>query len=201
MWKEVLEIDPTNLQLSERFMAMRALTLGKARCDSSFFSYWRQYWTSLQLHWTSSQSAIRQDFAHYLLRSRFTEDLADVLDRVSRSLAKIDGGDPEQIADRLRDSLVDWLRALIRHDFGGYATLRRHLRSHVPWLLAWLKRRRRFRVFSERRDILARLRKDGATPEYLAKFKRELAQIEDVLTGHEFRQFLGRYMLTLQAPR
>jgi glycosyltransferase domain-containing protein len=201
MWQEMLEIDPTNLQLSERFLVMRALTLGKARCDSSFFSYWRQYWTSLQLHWTSSQSAIRQDFVHYLLRSRFTEDVADVLDRVSHRLAGLDGGNPEEIAERLRDPLERWVRELIRHDFGAYATLRRHLRSHVPWLVAWFKHRRRLRLVSERRNIFARLRTDGATSEYVAKFKDELAQIENVLTGHEFRQFLRQHVPALQAPR
>jgi glycosyltransferase domain-containing protein len=201
MWREVAEINPSNLQLSERFMAMRALTLGKAQSDPSFFSYWRQYWTSLQLHWTSSQSAIRQDFAYYLLRSRFTEDVAEVLDRLSRSLAAIEGGDHEQIADRLRDSLEDWLRALIRHDFGAYATLRRHLRSHFPWLIAWLKKRRRLRIVSERRDMVAKLRKDGAAPEYLAKFKAELAQIEDVLIGREFRDFLRQHKSALLALR
>jgi len=201
MWRELLEIDPSNLQLSERFLVMRALTLGKARCDSSFFSYWRQYWTSLRLHWTSSQSAIRQDFAHYLLRSRFTENVANVLDRISHRIAELDGGDPEEIAERLRGPLERWLRELIGHDFGAYATLRRYLRSHVPWLVVWLKRRRRLRLGSERRSIFARLRADGATSEYVAKFKDELAQIEDVLTACDFRQFLRQHMPALQASR
>jgi glycosyltransferase domain-containing protein len=201
MWQEMLEIDPTNLQLSERFLVMRALTLGKARCDSSFFSYWRQYWTSLQLHWTSSRAEVRRDFVYYLLRSRFTEEVANVLDRISHRLAELDGGNSEEIAERLREPLERWVREFIRHDFGAYATLRRHLRSHVPWLVAWFKRRRRLRLFSERRNIFARLRTDGATSEYVGKFKDELAQIEDVLTGHEFRQFLRQYMPALQGPR
>jgi glycosyltransferase domain-containing protein len=192
MWKEAREIDLTNTQLHERFMTMRTLTLGKARCDASFFSYWRQYWTSLQLHWTSAQSEVRRDFVYYLLRSRFTEDVANVLDRVSHRLAELDGGNPEEIAERLRDPLERWVRELIRHDFGAYAVLRRHLRTHVPWFMAWLKRRYRFRLVLERRDIFNRLRKDGATRAYLEKFKRELAQIEDVLTGHEFSEFLDR---------
>jgi glycosyltransferase domain-containing protein len=201
MWQEMLEIDPTNLQLSERFLVMRALTLGKARCDSSFLSYWRQYWTSLQLHWTSSRAEVRRDFVYYLLRSRFTEEVANVLDRISHWLAELDGGNSEEIAERLREPLERWVREFIKHDFGAYATLRRHLRSHVPWLVAWFKRRRRLRLFSERRNIFARLRADGATSEYVAKFKDELAQIEDVLTGHEFRQFLRQYMPALQGPR
>jgi glycosyltransferase domain-containing protein len=201
MWKEAREIGLTNTQLHERFMTMRTLTLGKARCEPSFFSYWRQYWTSLQLHWTSSRSAVRRDFVYYLLRSRFTEDVANVLDRVSHRLAELDGGNPDEITERLRGPLEQWVRELIRHDFGGYAVLRRQLRTHVPSLVAWLKRRYRLRLFLERRDLSNKLRNDGATPAYLEKFKRELVQIEDVLTGREFDEFLGRHLLALQTPR
>jgi hypothetical protein len=96
--------------------------------------------------------------------------------------------------------LEEWVRVLIKHDFGAYATLRRHLRSHAPRLVAWLKRRRRLRLGSERRNIFARLRTDGATSEYVVKCKDELAQMEDVLTGQDFRQFLGQHMPVLQAP-
>ena len=42
---------------------------------------------------------------------------------------------------------------------------------------------------------------DGATPEYIAKFKRELTQIEGTLVGREFKEFLDQHMLKLQAPR
>jgi glycosyltransferase domain-containing protein len=201
MWKEAQEIDLTNTQLHERFMTMRTLTLGKARCDSSFFSYWRQYWTSLQLHWTSSRSAVRRDFVYYLLRSRFTEDVANVLDRTSHRLAELDGGSPDEIAERLRISLENWVGDLISLDFGVTAGLRRHLRTHVPWLVAWLKSRYRLRVVWERRDIFNKLRKDGATLAYLEKLKQELAQIENVLAGREFDEFLRRHLLTLQTPR
>jgi glycosyltransferase domain-containing protein len=192
MWKEVLELNPTNLQLTERFLTMRALTLGNAKSDPSVFSYCRQYWTSMQLHWPS-QSAVREDFAHYLIRSRFTEDVTNVLDRISQRLAELERGDPEKIADRLREPLEEWVRVLIRHDFGAYATLRRHLRARAPWLLAWLKARRRLRLVWERKNLFNKLRKDGATREYVAKFKSELAQIEDVLTGQGFKGFLGQY--------
>jgi hypothetical protein len=52
-----------------------------------------------------------------------------------------------------------------------------------------------------RRDIFRKLRKDSATPAYLEKFKRELAQIENVLSGREFDEFLRWHLLTLQIPR
>jgi glycosyltransferase domain-containing protein len=201
MWKEAQEIDLTNTQLHERFVTMRTLTLGKARCDSSFFSYWRQYWTSLQLHWTASRSAVRKDFVYYLLRSRFTEDVATVLDRISHRLAELDGGNPDEIAERLRMSLENWVGDLIGHDFGVTAGLRRHLRTHAPWFVAWLKSRYRLHLAWERRDIFRKLRKDGTTPAYLEKLKQELDQIEKVLAGYEFDEFLRRHLLTLQTPR
>jgi glycosyltransferase domain-containing protein len=201
MWMEVREINPTNLQLSERFLAMRALTLGKARSDPRVFSYLRQYWTSLQAHWTSSQAAVRKSFAHYLLRSRFTEDVANVLDRISQRLAELDGGDPGKIADRLRAPLERWVEAMIEYDYGAYATLRRYLRTYSPWLVAWLKRRHRLAIVFERKDIFSKLRKDGGTPACVAKFRREFAQIEEVLIGREFKEFLGRHMQALQTQR
>jgi glycosyltransferase domain-containing protein len=201
MWKEIREMDPTSFQLGERFLAMQALTLGKARSSPSVFSYVRQYWTSLQAHWTSPQSATRKTFVHYLLRSRFTEDVANVLDRISRRLAELDGGDPAKIADRLRQPLEEWVGDQIRLDYGAYATLRRNLRTYTPWLVAWLKRRRRLAVLLERKNMFKQLRKDGAKPEYIAEFGRELAQIEEVLTGREFKDFLGQHMLKLQTPR
>src|SRR5262249_14040548 len=153
------------------------------RCDASFFSYWRQYWTSLQMHWPSAQSGVRKDFVYYLLRSRFTEDVANALNRISSRLAELDGRDAKEIAERLRVPLESWLRELISLDFGVSAGLRRHLRARAPRVVAWLKRRRRLRLVYERRDIFVKLRKDGATPEYVVKFKAEFAQIEDLLTG------------------
>lgn len=201
MWKEVREIGPTSLTLKERFLAMRALTMGKGRSEPGIFSYWRQYWTSLQLHWTSSESAAREDFVYYLLRSQFTGDFANVLDRVSRLVAECDGGDPTEIAERLRRPLEEWVRDIIRLDFGAYATLRRCIRARAPWLVTWLKTWHRPIVLLERRRLLSKLHRSGATPEYVAHFKRELAQIEKVLSGQEFKEFLAPYMLKLQMPR
>jgi glycosyltransferase domain-containing protein len=200
MWKEVQDIAPTNFTLKERFLAMRALTMGKAKSESGVFSYWRQYWTSLQLHWTTANSATRRDFVYYLLRSRFTEDFTNIVNRVSRIAAERDGGDPIEIAERLRGPLGEWARDVIGLDFGAYATLRRYLRTRAPRFVQWLKTRRRLSVFLERRRFLGKLRADGAAPDYIAKFKRDLAQIEDVLTGCEFRQFLALHRPKLQTP-
>jgi glycosyltransferase domain-containing protein len=194
IWKEILEINPTNLQLAERFLTMRTLTLGKARSDGRFISYLRQYWTSLQVHWIASRLEVRKSFVHYLLRSRFTEDVANVIDRISRPLAEIDSNDPAAIAELLRERLEEWVDQMIRLDYGTSATLRRYLRTHHSEFVAWLKQRRRLRLIFERRGIFNKLREHGATAAYLTKFSHELGQIEEVLTGREFKVFLGGQM-------
>jgi glycosyltransferase domain-containing protein len=201
MWHELCELAPTSFVLKERFLAMRTLTMGKGRSIPGIFSYWRQYWTSLQLHWASSDSATRKDFVYYLLRSRFTGDFANVLDRVARLIAEYDGGDPAAIAERLRQPLEEWVRDVIKLDFGAYADLRRWLRTYAPWFVAWIKTRHRLAVVLERKWIVARLRRAKATPEYVKKFQLELAQIEEALTGPEFKEFLARHVLKLQMPR
>lgn len=200
MWKEVREMNPTSYALLERYLAMRTLTIGKGRADPSVFTYLRQYWTSLQLHWTSSKSAKRRDFAYYLLRSQFTTDFRGVLDRVVPRLAEIDHGDQAEISERICERLEEWVRDIIRLDFGVYATLRRYLRTYAPWFVVWLKKRRRFGVVFERRRIFSKLRADGATPEYIAKFKHEFALIEEALTGREFEEFLRQHMASVQGP-
>jgi hypothetical protein len=72
------------------------------------------------------------------------------------------------------------------------AGLRDKVRARAPWLVTWLKqRRRRTSVVFERAATRNELRRNGAKPEYLARYAGELAVIEEVLTGDEFREFLG----------
>ncbi len=46
IWKEVCALGLTDLRVHEKFCAMRTLTLGKAHCDPSYTSYYRQHGTS-----------------------------------------------------------------------------------------------------------------------------------------------------------
>lgn len=73
--EELVELELSDLLLHEKYCAMRTLTLGKAKCDPSVISYWRQYWTS-------QRSAYSRDFVHHLLRSRFTSDFANIIERI-----------------------------------------------------------------------------------------------------------------------
>jgi glycosyltransferase domain-containing protein len=183
IWREVLEMQLSDLQLHEKFCAMRTLTLGKARSDPATVAYLRQYWTTLR-------SAFQKDWVHHLLRNRFSIDFANIIARVSQSAATSDGLDKDVIAESLQEGITPWLRDFLRLNYGPSGILRQHLRSKVPNLLTWLKTRRRLSVLFERRDVLQKLRKRGASDEYLKAFAAELAQIENVISGEEFSDFI-----------
>ena len=57
-----------------------------------------------------------------------------------------------------------------------------------------MKTRRRYTVPLERRKVLAKLRRNGASADYLQAFKAELAQIEDVVSGSAFADFIRPYV-------
>lgn len=192
IWRELVELDLSDLQLQEKFCAMRTLTLGKARSDPATVAYLRQYWTSMQ-------SAFSVDWVHHLVRSRFSTDLKNIVERIAGIAAKQDKADPTVLAESLLGRIEMWLRDFINLNYGISGTVRRHIRSRAPGLLMWLKTRRRFSVSGERKAIIATLRQRGATEDYIAAFRSELAQIEDVITGAEFRDFIGRYAKELTA--
>ncbi len=187
--KEIAEMDLSSLHLTERFCAFRTPTLGKARLDQTVISYFKQADTSLGGHWATSEAAPSGSFVYHLLRSRFTSDFAAIVDRVSRAVVEADGGDVEEVAEQLRLVAEPWLEYLIRSHYGGSGRLRA-LRNQVLRLRSWLKARYRSSVILDQRSIRERLRRNGAAAEYLAEFRSELARMEEVLNGRQFREFL-----------
>jgi glycosyltransferase domain-containing protein len=187
IWREVTEINLSDLQLHEKYCAMRTLTLGKARSDPATIAYFRQYWTTLR-------SAFSKDWVHHLVRSRFNTDFTEILTRISREAAIADGADASVVAEDMRHNMISWFGDFLRRNYGPYAALRRFLRDNMPELLDWVKTRRRYTVPLERRKVLAKLRRNGASPDYLQAFKAELAQIEDVVSGSAFADFIRPYV-------
>jgi glycosyltransferase domain-containing protein len=191
IWSEVSELAPASLQLVERFCAMRAMTLGKARSDPAVIGYWRQYWTSSGSHWEASGNTAPREWVHHLLRNDFNGDFTKILERISGVVATMDGGSEPEIAARVREGCAVWLRRVLINCYGGMAGLRNKVRARAPWLVTWLKqRRRRTSVVFERAAARNELRRNGATPEYLSRYAGELTAIEEVLTGDAFREFL-----------
>jgi glycosyltransferase domain-containing protein len=187
IWREVAEINLSDLQLHEKYCAMRTLTLGKARSDPATIAYFRQYWTTLR-------SAFSKDWVHHLVRSRFNTDFTEILTRISREAAAADSADAGVVAEDMRNNMISWFGDFLRRNYGPYAALRRYLRNNMPGLLDWVKTRRRYTVPLERRKALAKLRRNGASADYLQAFRAELAQIEDVVSGSGFAEFIRPYV-------
>jgi glycosyltransferase domain-containing protein len=188
VWREIRDLDISDLQLHERFSAMRMMTLGKARSDASVVSYIRQYQTSMQLSFSN-------DWVAHLLRSRFTDDISIIVGRISDLVAAADGTDAKEFGERLRDALAErWLRPFIRYNYGGRSAvidLKHFIHNRNPELVSRL-RRLRFVVNRESDRLCGQLRRDGASDAYIATFRRELAVIDSVVTGKDFPEFLRR---------
>jgi glycosyltransferase domain-containing protein len=186
--REIVDINFSDMRLHELFCAMRALTLGKVRNDGSTIAYLRQYGTSLG-------SSFKKDWVHHLLRSRFTDDFATMIERISATAAASDGVDAAPVAEMLRLICDDWLREFLKIYYGSLQSVKQILRDNTPALFNWLKNRRRYFVASERAALFSKLTADGASDAYLAEFTKELRTIEDVLTGAEFAAFIRPYLL------
>jgi glycosyltransferase domain-containing protein len=190
IWREVAELDLSDLQLHEKYCAMRTLTFGKARSDPATISYLRQYWTTLR-------SAFSEDWVHHLVRSRFNTDFAAILDRISAQAAAADGADRGAVAENLRNNFSQWFGDFLHRNYGPYAALRRYLRDTVPDLVEWVKMRRRYSVPLDRRKVLAKLREGGASEDYIRAFSAELTQVEDVISGPGFADFIRAHLPAL----
>jgi glycosyltransferase domain-containing protein len=193
IWREIVEIDFSDLQLHEFFCAMRTLTLGKVRSDSVTISYLRQYDTSMR-------SSYSKDWVHHLLRSNFTSDFHALIDRISDLAAAADGADRGKVAEMLRGICEPWLRDFLRVYYGEVQGLKQLMRERTPGLMNWLKKGRRPFVGRQRASLFAYLGKDGASPEYCNAFRGELDLIEAVLTGREFQAFVAPLVPQLGAP-
>lgn len=190
--REIVDIDFSDMRLHELFCAMRALTLGKVRSEGSTIAYLRQYGSSLG-------SSFKKDWVHHLLRSRFTTDFAEMIDRISGAAAKAERIDAAPVAEMLRLICEDWLHEFLKIYYGPLQSVKQVLRDNTPDLFNWVKTRRRYFVARERVAIFSRLAEDGASADYLANFDGELKTIEDVIMGREFANFIEPYLVTFGA--
>lgn len=134
IWREVHDLNFSDLQVNEKFCAMRALSLGKIKCDPTFTSYLRQY--------NTSQGAAGQpDFIRKLLTGRFSADRDAVLSKMDSCGVDIEA---------LRELWADWYYAFLGRNYGPKARLRRAAKVWFP-RLAWLaQNRHRFSPLSAR---------------------------------------------------
>jgi glycosyltransferase domain-containing protein len=190
--REIAELDFSDLLVHEVFHVMRALTFGKAHSDDTTVSYFRQYGTSLN-------SSFKKDWVHHLVRSRFTSDIHALVERIAAIAAAADGVDSAAVAEDIRNVLEGKFRQFFWANYGSFQGLKQVLRRRAPDLVSWLQNRPRYFIGRERSVLLRQLANAGASQDYVAQFRAELAAIEEVLTGASFADFIRPYIPQLGA--
>jgi glycosyltransferase domain-containing protein len=187
IWREIVEIDFSDLMLHEDFFALRVLTLGKTRINTQTVSYYSQAATGI------SYQPLR-DWAAHLLRSRFTSDAHAAIERIAAAAAEADGVSASSIADHVRTILTDRYRSFLTGNYGLPAQLKRKIRVKWPRLANGLQTRPRFSVGRERASILFQLEKAGASPEELHCVVDELVAIESALGPNVLAEYAGPFL-------
>jgi glycosyltransferase domain-containing protein len=174
-WNEVVEIDFSDLTLHENYFALRALTYGKVYTTKHAISYYSQSGTGI-----SYQPLL--DWAGHLIRSRFTSEARDVIDRIS--LAAANGDDSARtIAEDVTTILETHYRNFLSMNYGLPAQIKRTMRKKWPRLVNGLRSRPRLSVGRELTAALATLKAAGASEEELRRTRTEIATIDLALAG------------------
>jgi glycosyltransferase domain-containing protein len=189
IWREVAEINFSDLMLFEDYFALRALTLGKAHIDSTTVSYYSQSGTGI------SYQPLR-DWAHHLLRSRFTSDVDALVTRLAATVINGDR-DPFAIAEDIRSILTKRYREFLSMNYGLPARIKGAMRKKWPRLANYVQTRPRFSVGRERSAILSQLNA-GANQEMLKHICDELTAIEQALSGEAFDDYAGPLLPMVQ---
>jgi len=178
--RELAELDFTDLQLHEIYFGMRAKTFGMACSDGTVVSYFRQGGTATVVDF-------RVDWVSHLLRSRYTSDFANLLNRIAAVIEHVDrNGDPG-VSEAIRTLYADRLRGQLRDTFRPPARppMKMALKS---WLLSQLSPQ--YRRKRQRNAVLRELAGVGASEQYLSTFDGEWAEVEATLDGDDFVEFV-----------
>jgi hypothetical protein len=187
IWREIVEIDFSDLMLHEDFFALRVLTLGNTRINTETVSYYSQAATGI------SYQPLR-DWAAHLLRSRFTSDAHAAIERIASAVADADGVGASAIADHVRTILTDRYRSFLMGNYGVPARIKRAMRTKWPRLANGLQTRPRFSVGREQTAILSQLEQAGATREELQCVLEELSAIKSALSPESLADYAGPFL-------
>ena len=186
IFDEIKELDFSDLQIHEAFIALRALTVGKAYCDETCITYLRQNGSGMP-------HSFGIDWAGHLLKSRYTTDFSAMVSCISEHCANADGFDRRFIAEILIESYAVFLRSQLYLLYGHFTrkpSVKTLVRKMLPaWFLDFRSRGYKS-LKAHRSDFIKRLQKAGASKDYLDAFTLELRQIEETLEGEGFIDFL-----------
>ncbi len=191
IWREIAEINFSELMLQENFVALRALTLGKVHMDKKTVSKYPQMHTGI------SHQLVR-NWASHLLRSRFTTDTQAMI----RCLASTAGTGDASAAATAED-----VRAILENHYNGYlfaiygapARIKSMIRQKWPRLANTVQTRPRISIWRERAELYSRLKKAGASAEDIRHVREDLAAIERALSPEAFAEYAGRLLPLVKA--
>jgi glycosyltransferase domain-containing protein len=187
VWREVAEINFSDLMLHEDFHALRVWTLGKLHTNKDSISYYSQSGTGISYQ-------PQRDWARHLLRSQFTSDAHAVVERIASVAAEADGCDAAVIAEDVRTILESRYRNFLSMNYGAVAEIKRALHRKWPRLVRYLQTRPRLFVGRKRAGMFAQLRDAGANRPGLNKISHELAVIERALSRQAFSEFAAPFL-------
>jgi glycosyltransferase domain-containing protein len=191
IWREIAEMDLTDLMLYEDFFALRTLTLGKIHTHRDTISYYSQAATSI------THEPLR-DWASHLLRSRFTSDVHALIKRIACAAAETDHVDVGSIAENVRTTLEHYYGNFLSTNYGLASQIKRRIRARWPRLVNVVQNRPRFSVKRERAAVFSRLRSAGASRQRIDVIRGEIANIQSALSSHAFADFASPFLSIAQ---
>lgn len=181
---DIQRLDFSDLDIHERFFALRTVTLGKVKSDPSYFFYFRQ-------HGTSSHFSYEADWVDHLLRSRLPEDFRAMASSVAAIAEQQEGADRRQLEEKILQGYAAILRrmlagTMLRHRFPRLFTLKqRYLALPRLRLPASMRRNR------AKERLWRQLAAHGGERATIDIHQSELGDIQATLEGAEFIQFIA----------
>jgi hypothetical protein len=191
IWREIAEINFSELMLQENFVALRALTLGKVHMDKKTVSKYPQMHTGI------SHQLVR-NWASHLLRSRFTTD-AQAMIRCLASTAGTGAASAAATAEDVRAILENHYNGYLFAIYGAPARIKSMIRQKWPRLANTVQTRPRISIWRERAELYSRHKKAGASAEDIRHVREDLAAIERALSPEAFAEYAGRLLPLVKA--
>jgi len=116
IWKEILELDFSDLTIMEFYYQLRILTLGKQHADPGISHYVRQIGTG---SWEKNY-----DFSKQLVYNNLPEDIRKVAKKISLVCNQEFSSDRQQIYTAILDSYAQHLNNYLPHNVMRYRWLR-----------------------------------------------------------------------------
>jgi glycosyltransferase domain-containing protein len=194
IWREIVEIDFTDLMVHEDFFALRVLTLGNTHINTETVSYYSQAATGI------SYQPLR-DWASHLLRSRFTSEIHAAIERIASAAADADSANAGAIAEHVQTILTNRYRSFLIGNYGFSQSVKRRLRVKWPRLANYMQTRPRFSVGREQATIMAQLKHAGASPDDLQSVLDDLAHVRSALSPEIFAQYAEPFLPLAQGEQ